>query len=205
MESVWEGPIALDGRRAVRSRDEHFRELFEQYYLPVLRFFARRGFPAEEAADLAQETFTRAYEKLETLSAPAKARHWLFAVASNVRRNELRRRAALIRSGEEIPFDDNLEKAGGRAGYRAHPGRDDEETPLEELLTDERRELLHSALDQLPPRMRQVVILRVTQDLSYREIAVIQQVSVDTIKAQMLQARQKLRDLLDEHFSDIDF
>lgn len=206
MESVWEGPFALDGRQAVRRRDEQFRELFEQYYLPVVRFFVRRGYSAEDADDLAQDTFTRAYEKFDTLSAPEKARQWLFAVASNVRRNKLRSRGTVMRTGVEVPFDEALETVGARPGRAANPGREEEkETALDELLTRERRELLLEALGKLPPRMRQAVLLRVDRDLSYREIAILQRVSVDTVKAQMLQARKKLRALLDEHFSDIDF
>jgi DNA-directed RNA polymerase specialized sigma24 family protein len=52
--------------------------------------------------------------------------------------------------------------------------------------------------------MRQAVFLRIDGDLTYREIAVIMQVSVETIKAQFLQARQRLRETLAGHFTGID-
>lgn len=203
MESLWQGPVALGGRRGVRSRDDRFRALFEEYYSAVEKFFARRGFSNEEAADLAQETFTRAYQKFDSVRDREAVRSWLFAVAINVLRNTLRSRQAGKRSADEVSFEETVDSAGERPGPA--PGREGEEDVLDKLLTRERQELLRGALDELPPRMREAVFLRVGRDLKYREIAAIQQVSVDTIKAQMLQARKRLRELLSEHFSGIDF
>lgn len=194
MESVWQGPIALGGSDAMNSRDELFRELFDAYYLAIVGFFVRRGFSSDEATDLAQDTFKRAYQKLHTLRDRDNPRPWLFAVACNVRRNALRSNAAAKRKADVVPIDDVTERAGDRTV-----------PPLDTMLTRERKELLEKALDELPPRIRQAVMLRISRDLKYREIAVIQQVSVDTIKAQMHQARKKLREVLGEHFSNIDF
>lgn len=202
MESVWQGPVAVGGRLDVRPRDDLFRELFERYHQPVVAFFVRRGFSGDEAADFAQETFKRAYENLDTLRRRENARPWLFAVAANVRRNALRSRQTAKRSGDEVPLDDAVEVAGERVS--GDPGRYGEEDALEQALTRERAELLRRALAELPPRMRQAVFLRVDRDLKLREIAEILQVTDDTIKAQMLQARKKLRELLGEHFSNID-
>jgi RNA polymerase sigma-70 factor (ECF subfamily) len=202
MESVWQGPLVIGGRDAARPPDDLFRELFARFYPPVVAFFVRRGFSSDEAADLAQETFKRAFENLATLRDSEAARSWLFTVAINVRRNALRSRKAAKRSGDEVPFDAAAETAGEHAP--PNPGREDEESALEKLLTRERAEMLRRALGELPPRMRQAVFLRVDRDLKLREIAEILQVSVDTIKAQMLQARRKLRERLGEHFSNID-
>lgn len=204
MESVWQGPLALGGRRAVKSTDDPFGELFAHYYPPVVAFFARRGFSNEEARDLAQKTFLRAFEKFATLRDPGAARSWLFAVAVNVRRNALRSSKAAKRDAEVVALAEDAEAAGERA-LSANPGRAGEENALDKILTREREERLRRALDQLPPRMREAVYLRIGRDLKYHEIAVLQQVSVDTIKAQMLQARRKLRELLGDYFTGIDF
>lgn len=204
IDSVGQRSPAAGGRAGVSRPDDLFCELFGRYYSPVRSFFLRRGFTGEEAADLAQETFTRAYQRLDTLRERESARSWLFAVAINVLRNSLRSLNAAKRSGEEVPFDEAAEPAGETQATPSARGMT-EETALDELLTREREELLRRALDELPPRMRQAVLLRVGHELRYREIAELQQVSVDTIKAQMLQARRRLRERLGEHFSHIDF
>jgi RNA polymerase sigma-70 factor (ECF subfamily) len=204
MESVWQGPLALGGSDAMKSRDELFGELFEAYYPAIVGFFGRRGFSNDYAADLALDTFMRAYQNLHTLRDRDNPRPWLFAVACNVRRNALRGSSAAKRKAHEVPFDEVAEAADDRTGSLG-PGPDPAASPLDTMLTRERKELLVRALDELPPRIRQAVMLRIGSDLKYREIAVIQQVSVDTIKAQMHQARNKLRELLGEHFSNIDF
>ena len=66
----------------------------------------------------------------------------------------------------------------------------------------ERREALAVAMARLPPQMRQVLALRVDQDLKYREIATVLQISVETVKAHLFQARQRLRTELGEDYGE---
>lgn len=72
--------------------------------------------------------------------------------------------------------------------------------PLEETLRDESRRLLREAVGELPPSMRRCVQLRIDRSLKYREIAAILMVSVDTVKTQLHQARQRLKGDLEKHF-----
>jgi len=64
--------------------------------------------------------------------------------------------------------------------------------------------LLSSALAQLPPQMRRCVELRFGQELKYREIAAVMKISVDTVKSHLFQAREHLRQIVGEHFADIE-
>jgi RNA polymerase sigma-70 factor (ECF subfamily) len=209
MESVRQAPLVLDSRPAPRTEErtgeQLFRELFDLFYLRIVHFFDRRGFGAEEARDLAQDTFLRAYASIDSVRSLGSARAWLFSVAMNVYRNQLRRTAAGKRTGEETSFAaaDGSE-AGSAGAARAGEAAAGEGDSLRALISRERDELLRKALGELPPRMRQAVFLRLDGDLTYREIAVIMQVSVETIKAQFLQARQRLRETLAGHFTGID-
>jgi RNA polymerase sigma-70 factor (ECF subfamily) len=160
------------------------RKLFDRHYEEAFRFFIRRGFGKEEARDLAQETFLRALRGLESLRDPASARTWLFSIATNVLRNELRRRAAHKRNSEEESREIRQE---------------DEDT-----LDQERRELLAAAVRGLPPQMRRALLLRFASNLKYREIAAVMQVSIDTVKSQLAQARARLRKQLGQESGDID-
>ena len=73
-------------------------------------------------------------------------------------------------------------------------------SPAQEAYERERREALARALEGLPPQMRQVLTLRIDQDLKYREIAEVLQISIETVKAHLFQARQRLRTELGEEY-----
>lgn len=208
MEPVRQALLVLDSRPAPKAEEwtgeQLFRELFELYYLKVVHFFARREFSAEDARDLAQDTFLRVYASIDSLRTRESARAWLFSVAMNVYRNQLRKTAAGKRTGEETSFEGADGREAGSIGAAGAGEAAGEGDSLDALISRERDELLRKALGELPPRMRQAVFLRLDGDLTYREIAVIMQVSVETIKAQFLQARQRLRETLAGHFTGID-
>lgn len=188
------------------SREEDFQRIFEHFYHPIAGFFSRRGFSPDECRDLAQETFLRAYKSRKGYRSEAAVKTWIFTIATNIYRNEIRSRRAEKRSADEISLEEALEQ--GRPVFaRASPPDGGGETgdALEELLVDERVRLLRDALEGLPPRMRRCVRLSLDHDLKYREIAVILQISEDTVKAQLFQARQRLHETLGEYFDGVDF
>jgi RNA polymerase sigma-70 factor (ECF subfamily) len=188
----------------VSDRDRLFEELFRDHYPAVVRYFVRRGFSPEESRDLAQETFVRVHRYLGTLRDCKAGKSWVFTVAINLYRNELRSRAAKKRASFERSLEELTPgEQGSIVGEAADPGRPGE--ALERLLTLEQLKLLREAIDELPPRMRQAVFLRVDQDLKNREIAVVMDVAVDTVKALLHQARKRLREILGDYFEGIDF
>ena len=197
-----------------RDRDQdRLRERFERYYGPVSFYFNRLGFSREDSHDLAQDTFVRAYRGLGGFRGDARFKSWLFTIAKNVGSNETRAQQAGKRSGREIDLDalgteSPLRDAEGEEESRAEKGDyalpDAGPDPLEGLLAVEQRELLREALGGLPDRMRRTVYLRVYQELTYREIAEILKVSIQTVKSQLHQARQRLVSILSAQFSDLE-
>lgn len=179
-------------------REEIYRELYELYRRPVYACFARRGLAVEECHDLTQETFLRLFRGLQRFRGQSRFETWLFEITTNVWRNAMRDRAARKRDMREV----RLEEATDEDGDVAVTGGSSDPEPLDDLLADERVRLLREALEELPPQMRRCVQLRLDQDLKFREIAVLMHVSIDTVKSQMAQAKQKLKLRLGEYFGE---
>ncbi|HLX06730.1 MAG TPA: RNA polymerase sigma factor [Thermoanaerobaculia bacterium] len=168
-------------------------EVYRLYRRRVQGFFGLRGFSTDEAAELTQETFIRVFNAIEDLRTASRFPRWLFEIAANIYRNELRRRGAAKRDA----FEESIEElasnqAEGRVDALAAlsskaPG------PLDGTLRRERLAGLRSQLDQLPPQMRRCVYLRLYQDLKYREIAALMRISIETVKAHLHQAQKRLK------------
>jgi RNA polymerase sigma-70 factor (ECF subfamily) len=167
--------------------EERFYRIFQQYYRRVEGFFLRNGFSKEESGELVQETFLRVFRNLEGFRGESSFDTWLFEVAAGVYRNELRRGSTLKRDAVQVSLDED--------------SPDEQNDPLNDLLSGERQKVLQEALADLPPQMRRCVELRVYQDLKYREIAEVMMVSIDTVKAHLFQARRLLKTKLSDYFS----
>lgn len=167
-------------------------ELFRRYHRPVVSFFLKRGFSSEESRDLAQETFLRVFNKWDSFRGESSVETWIFQIAANLYKNTLRSLQTQKRDAQEVSLDAVVELGTG------------ERDPLRVVLTEEEARLLRSALEKLPPQMRQAVLLRI-RDLKYREIADVMHVSIETVKAHLYQARQQFRKLLADYFTDSEF
>ncbi len=185
--------------RIVEASDDaktDFETLFKHHYPTVLRFFSKCGCTIEEGNDLTQETFLRAYRSIEAFRGDASHKTWLLTIAANVWRNWLRSRNAGKRDAPEVSLEaldeHRAQGTGPRDRFHEVPG------PLAMVLAQERIGLLHEALDELPPQMRRCVMLRLGSELKYREIAILMELSIETVKSQLHQARRRLRGRLTE-------
>jgi RNA polymerase sigma-70 factor, ECF subfamily len=168
-------------------------EIYRLFRRRVHGFFAAHGFSADECSDLTQETFVRVFAGIEGLHSPARFVRWLFEIAANIYRNELRRLGAAKRDAFEESIEDlAATQANGRpdavmALSSTAP------SPLAGALDRERLAGLRAELDRLPPQMRRCVYLRLYQDLKYREIAALMSISIETVKAHLHQAQKRLK------------
>ncbi len=147
----------------------------------------------ETARDLAQETFVRAYVKLNSFEGGAAFGTWLYAIAVNQVRGEMRKRSAAKR-GDAASLDALRESADVDP---ADPSGD----ASERASTKEQCARLTVELARLDPDHREVVVLREFQDLSYEEIAEIVGVPVGTVRSRLFRARAELRERLSEEAS----
>lgn len=179
--------MACEGQEAQRL-DKEFERVFERYYRPVSYFFARRGFSTDECHDLAQETFLRAYRRWDQCRRDQE-KGWIFTIAANLYRNTIRHRRAGKRDVQKQSLSE-LESQG------LEPSSEDED-PADLLVEKQQHRFLVEAIEELPPRMRQVFLLRFQQGRKYKEIAQVMQISIQSVKSQLHQAKSRLRETLD--------
>jgi RNA polymerase sigma-70 factor, ECF subfamily len=170
-----------------QDRPAAFRFLYETYFRAIERFFHRKGLPPEDCLDLTQETFLGIYKGLDGYEHREHFTGWLYRVATTTYLKRLRTAATAKRAMVEVSRD-GMEQPETHLGV---PGRQ-----LEGLLDEERRRALRDAVAELPEQMRDCLTLRLHQQLSYPEIAVIKKISVETVKAHLFRARKKLQEKL---------
>lgn len=134
----------------------------------------------EDAADLTQDTFVRAWKALGNFRSQARFSTWLYRIAVNV---SLNRVSAKTPRGEAVDFDlvaDGRTPAPGAA-----------------LAAEEQRAVVRRAVQSLPPRQRTALILRTYHELSHQEVADIVGTSVGAVKANVFHALANLRKRLE--------
>lgn len=188
---------AISDLQRGRDVEANARKIFERYYPWVARYFSRFGYGPTDCEDLAQETLGQAFQRIGSFRGEGRFESWLFAIAANLRRNEGRDRRRKKRSAVEV----SLEAAREDASLAWEPVA--REIPASRAAFEkERREALARGVQALPPQMRQVLALRVDRELKHREIAAVLRISVDTVKAHLFQARQRLRTTLGDEFGE---
>jgi RNA polymerase sigma-70 factor, ECF subfamily len=179
---------------------EDFHYVFDRYFRPVLHFFLNRGISYEDSRDLTQETFLRVYKGFERFRGDSSIQTWIFQIAANLWCNHLRNRRTGKRHGKEVSLEGAIERGIPVSSDLSQTLGPEFSGPLESILEAEQAELLHQALRGLPPQMHRCVLLRIGQGLKYREIAQLMQISIDTVKSQISQAKERLKRDLGSRF-----
>ncbi|HLM24979.1 MAG TPA: sigma-70 family RNA polymerase sigma factor [Pyrinomonadaceae bacterium] len=146
---------------------------------------------AEEARDLTQETFLRAFQSIVHFRGDSDLRTWIYRIAINQARNRWRwwrrrRRDATVSL-------DAPEIGGGRLGLVATLKSTTAKDPEQDTLANERERALRKALSTLKRVYREAVILRDIEGFAYEEIATALDISVGTVKSRLARGRQELR------------
>ncbi|MEO1084722.1 MAG: RNA polymerase sigma factor [Acidobacteriota bacterium] len=167
---------------------ESFPKFYKDHYDAVFYWFRRRGLQPETSRDLTQETFMAAYKGFSDFRNESSHKTWVIRIARNRFRNHLRDNAALKRKHEEA------HRVETRDGELEPLEIEDTKapTPEDKALEREESEALRRALHAFPTQMRQCLELRLA-DMKYREIAEVMDISVETVKSHLYQARQRLR------------
>lgn len=159
-----------------------FGELIQRHEAAVRRL-AMRVVGPNDADDVTQEAFLRAYHRLDRFRGEGQFRSWLLQIAANSALNAVRRR-------RPDPVDDIPES--GRAAF----GHDDDPGPVSLLEESERRERLQDKLGELRDEHRTVLILRDLEGLSYEEVAAATRTPVGSVKGRLHRARKELIEMM---------
>lgn len=164
--------------RAQRGDKSAFSELVARYQDRIYRFLLRLTRSEDDALELTQETFLRAFQGLARWQPDALFSTWLFRVARNLAFDLLRRHKRV----EFMPLEEDVDIID--------PGPE----PDAALATAQRYRLLEGALAQLPVEHREILLLREIEDMSYDEIAAVLGLNPGTVKSRIARARAALLD-----------
>lgn len=169
-----------------------YRELIRRYERPLFSLLYRMVRDRELAEDLAQETFVKALNAIESYRPEFKFSSWIFKIANNAAIDHLRRRELDTLSLEGSPHAETPEAVEATALQIG----DRQESPLD---TVEARELggqIELAIGQLRPEYRSCILLRHVEGRAYEEIAEILNLPLGTVKTYIHRARNELRQAL---------
>ena len=179
-------------RAALGGSERAFRSLVERYQRGVLSLIVRIVGNREDAEDVAQETFVKAFTRLDTFDPTYKFSNWLFKIAHNTALDALRKRGAIpsvVEVGGEGEGDDPWVRV---ADTRA-------QAPDEAAAMAEFRGDVEEALARLRPEFREVVVLRHLEGRAYEDIAQIMDLPLGTVKTFLFRARRELAGMLPQH------
>lgn len=175
----------------LRARDMAAFDLFvNERSAEVYSLLYRLTEDAEEARDLTQETFLRAFRHIDSFRGDADLKTWLYRIAVNQARNrwrwwKRRKKDSII----SLDFSDRDNEEPLSARISSNNERD----PEQNLLARERETALLKALKTLKQDFREAVVLRDIEGLSYEEIADTLEISVGTVKSRIARGRLELR------------
>lgn len=163
--------------------------LVEEYRRPLFGFILRMIGPQEEAEEIFQEVWIRAIRNLHSFDS-RKLLSWLFRIAQNV---------IIDRSRKHRP-DASLQDLVGDGRTRGEEIAATQPSPMEHAAATDVRSQISAAVQRLPDEQRSVFLMRMEAGLSFKQIARIQSISINTALARMRYAVEKLRvELQDEY------
>lgn len=176
-------------RRAQRGDADAFEQLLLEHQKNVYNLCYRMAGNPDDAMDLSQETFLRAWRCLDQYQFASAFSTWLYRLCSNICIDFLRRR----RRQQTVPL--TFEDADGEEQTYAVP--DAQPLPEEQVELKLTRETLAAAMAQLLPEHRAVLQLRVVNEMSYEQIADVLDIQIGTVKSRLSRARNQLKKILE--------
>ncbi len=179
--------------RAKAGDVEAFSELVRQYDRRVFRMAKQITQNDDDAEDVLQETFLKAYTHLDDFQGNSKFYTWLVRIAVNEALMKLRKR----RSDRTVPLDEPIDTGEDEVTREIAVW---DQNPEESYSREELSHILDEAIQTLKPAYRTVFILRDIEEMSIEETAETLGLSISAVKSRLLRARLQLRDKLTRQF-----
>lgn len=175
-------------KRAAKGDADAFEQLVLTFQTPIYNLCLRMTGNPEDAADLTQEAFLKAWRSLGSFQFEAAFSTWLYRLASNTCLDYLRS----VKRRPQVSL--TVEDADSETQTMDLP--DTAPLPEDAVIAKEEGELLSKAMLKLDEQQRQILTLRVVNDLSYAQIAEILQIKEGTVKSRLARSRDALRKIL---------
>src|SRR5271167_1180360 len=172
---------------------EAFNALIKRYERKIYRLAKHITQNDEDAEDVLQETFLKAYEHLKDFQGQSKFYTWIVRIGVNESLMKLRKR----RSDRTVPLDEPVDTGEDTVAREIAVW---EENPEQRYSREEMGKILDEAVDTLRPAFRTVFVLRDIEELSTEETADALGISVPAVKSRLLRARLQLREKLTRFF-----
>lgn len=170
-------------RQTLCGNTSAYNGLVMRYQRQVYNLAYRMLGNAEDAGDLVQETFLRAYGALASFRQDASFLTWLYKIASNLCIDQLRSRKARSALSLDVELEEGREPAADSRNC----------SPEELAIRDSVQDVVQRAISNLPEKYRVVVVMRHLQDMSVEEIAGVLDMPTGTVKTHLFRAREMLR------------
>ncbi len=174
----------------LNGEERAFEELVDRYQGRLLNFIYRTIGDRDRAEDLVQEVFIRVYRHIGRFDRSKKFSTWIYTIASNLAKNELRNRSRnplVLFQAIKAKFEDE---------DRPLQFEDTQSRPDDLFRKRHLREMVEQSVAQLPVHHREVFVLRELEGKSYEEIAEITGVNLGTVKSRLNRARTAFADII---------
>jgi RNA polymerase sigma-70 factor (ECF subfamily) len=176
--------------RYLEGNGRAFQVLADRYHDRLLNFIYRTIGDRDRSEDLVQETFVRVYRHLHRYDPTKKFSTWIYTIASNLAKNELRNRSR----NPMVLFQ--AIKKNWDADHRPLQWEDSSYSPDDLYRKRHLREKVEEAVEQLPEHHRVVFVLREMEGKTYEEISEITGVTLGTVKSRLNRARNKFAQIV---------
>ena len=180
--------------RCALGSEAAFRALVQRYRTRLMNLVCRFINDRDRAEEISQEVFLRVYRNRERYRKSGKFSTWIFTIAVNLTKNEIRSR---VRHKGTFSLDAVDEEGSGQGMSFPDLGPG----PDENLNAAEIRSRVAEALEKIPPRYREAVILRDVEGLSYEEVGEILRIPGGTVRSRINRARLMLKERLKPHLN----
>lgn len=176
--------------RCAQGSEEAFQILVSRYRARIINLITRFVGDPDRAEDISQEVFIRVYRNRERYRKSGKFSTWIFTIAANLAKNEIRRK---VRHRRVVSMDDEKEPGTSLAATLADQGVG----PGGTLERKELEVLILGAIESLPERYRMALVLRDLEGLAYEEVSRVLGIPGGTVRSRINRARLMVKDKLE--------
>jgi RNA polymerase sigma-70 factor (ECF subfamily) len=184
--------------RALEGDLPAFEKLVARYQNKLIGYSARMLGDQDEAEDVAQEVFIKAYRSLESFRGDSQVSTWIYRIATNLCIDRIRARKR--RPQQAYSLDEPMDKDEDKGGREI---ADLSAEPTREVERDELRRRVREVMNEMPEKMRTILIMCDMQGMAYDEIAKVLDCPIGTVKSRLFHARADLGRRLRPYISGV--
>src|SRR5918911_3992517 len=185
-------------KRCQAGDSEAFDELVVRYRTRVFGMIYNMVHSEQDAWDLAQDSFLKAWKSIKRFRAQSSFYTWIYRIVMNVTIDWLRKKQV---KGGGAEFDDSIQLREIDPASKTVPKAD--ALPYKQMERQEIRARIDAAIQQLSPEHRAVILMKETEDMQYHEIAEALGCSIGTVMSRLFYARKKLQSLLRDVYENV--